>query len=439
MTKGTESPPLPDSPVAPVAPVAAIVSVGDELLFGQTVDTNGSWLARELSQLGLEVLRRWVVGDVPGEIRKVVRTALETAEVVVVTGGLGPTPDDLTRGVVAELLGAPLDSDPHLMERLQDRYRARGYGTLPEETKSMALVPRGAGVLPNPHGAAPGLVLEDGRGSLCILLPGVPREMKGLFRQGVEELLREKWASRLRPAEFRVIHTVGVPESVLQAEIKGSLPQDLGDVSLAYLPDQLGVRLRLSVRKPAGTGEAQASLRRAEDLLEPILSRYRYEAESGDLAEAVGDALVRHGETLAVAESCTGGLISKRMTDFPGSSRYFLGGLVAYANEVKTGVLGIEEELIQKDGVVSEAVAKAMASSVARGMGASVGIGVTGIAGPEGGTEEKPVGTVCFAVAYAGKDVVRRELFLGDREAVRARAAHATLGLLLKLLDRRDG
>ena len=420
-------------------PSAAIVCVGDELLLGETVDTNGSWLAQELSHLGLRVLRRWVVGDVPDEIREVVRDALEVAEVILVTGGLGPTPDDLTREAVAGLLGVSLDLDPELLEGLRARFRARGYAELPEDSRAMAEVPRGGTVLPNPHGAAPGLAMENRKGELCILLPGVPREVRGIFRQGVEPLLRKRYSSQLRPLVHRVIHTFGVPESVLASEMQEVLPADLSGVSLAYLPDLLGVRLRLTSREAGSEAEAEARLQRVEAFMEPVLSRYGYDAKSGELAEAVGTALLCTGDTLAVAESCTGGLISKRMTDLPGSSRYFLGGVVAYANEVKTGILGVEEELIRNDGVVGEAVAKAMARGVARELKASVGMGVTGIAGPGGGTPEKPVGTVCYAVSLGGETVARKELFLGDREAVRERAAQATLGLLLRLLEGREG
>lgn len=420
-------------------PSAAIVSVGDELLYGETGDTNGTWLAQRLSLLGLQVLCRWVVGDVPAGIRQAVHDALETAEVVLVTGGLGPTPDDLTREAVAELLGISLDLDPGLLEKLKTRFRARGYAELPEESQSMAEVPRGGTVLPNPHGAAPGLAMESPEGRLCILLPGVPKEMRGIFGQGVEPLLRKRLSTRLSPARHRMIHTFGVPESVLASEIREVLPADLGDVSLAYLPDLLGLRLRLTARGTGGEADAEASLQGMEDLLDPVLTKYRYEAKSGDLAEAVGTALLRTGDTLAVAESCTGGLISKRMTDLPGSSRYFLGGVVAYANEVKTGVLGVDEGLIRKDGVVGEAVAKALAEGVARKLEASVGMGVTGIAGPDGNTPGKPVGTVCYAVSLGGETVARREVFPGNREAVRERAGHAALALLLRLLEGREG
>lgn len=420
-------------------PSAAIVTVGDELLLGETVDTNGSWLAQELSRLGFRVLRRWVVGDVPGEICEVVQGALEVAEVVLVTGGLGPTPDDLTREAVAGLFGIPLETDPDLLDGLRARFRARGYGELPEGSQAMADVPKGGRVLPNSHGAAPGLAIENQEGQLCILLPGVPREMKGLVREEVGPLLSRRYSNRLRPTVHRVVHTFGVPESILASEIRELLPLDLMGVSLAYLPDLLGVRLRLTARESAGAADAKESLRRVEELLDPVLSRYRFESDSGDLTEALGGALLRAGHTLAIAESCTGGLVSKRVTDLPGSSRYFLGGVVAYADEVKAGVLGVNREVIRRDGVVSEAVAESMAVGVARELKASVGIGVTGIAGPGGGSPEKPVGTVCYAISQCGKAQSRRERFLGDREAVRERAAHAVLGLLLRCLDGREG
>ena len=208
---------------------------------------------------------------------------------------------------------------------------------------------------------------------------------------------------------------------------------------MAYLPDRLGVRVRLSARGEEGTDEAHARLQVAQAILDPVLSKYRYEAESGDLAEAVGHALVQSGNTLAVAESCTGGLLAKRLTDYPGSSRFLVGGVVAYANEVKAEILGIEEALIGKHGVVSEPVAKGMAAGVSRLLNTTLGMGVTGIAGPGGGSPEKPVGTVCYAVSFDGETMARRERFLGDREAVRDRAAHAALGFLLRLLREREG
>ncbi|MBT8395317.1 MAG: competence/damage-inducible protein A [Gemmatimonadetes bacterium] len=418
-------------------PSASVVSVGDELLFGQTVDTNGSWLSSELSSLGFRVVRRSVVGDVELEIKDVVREALALADVVLVTGGLGPTPDDLTRQAVADLLGIPLVQDPDVLEDLQGRFRTRGFEEMPEGAERMALVPSAGSAIPNPHGAAPGLVMGASEGGLCILLPGVPREMKGIFEPGARRLLADRFPLRLRRVVHRVIHTFGVPESILMDELQPLIPQDVPDVGLAYLPDQLGVRLRLTTLERDSRQEAEDRLQRFEDSLDSVLARYRFRAATGDLAEAVGAGLRDGNLTLAVAESCTGGLISKRLTDIPGSSGYFLGGIVAYANEVKEKHLAVAKDLIEEAGVVSEGVAKAMAESVRAEFGATLGLGITGIAGPSGGSPEKPVGTVCMAVTSAGRTEVRREHLLGDREAVRERAAHAALGLLLRLLDGR--
>jgi nicotinamide-nucleotide amidase len=281
--------------------------------------------------------------------------------------------------------------------------------------------------------------METPDGKLCLLLPGIPIEMKGIFLQEVEPLLASRFSGRLGGTVHRVIHTAGIPESVLMSELEAVMPSNSQGVSLAYLPDSLGVKLRLTAREMPGMDSASDRLRTLETLLEPVISKYRFEAESGDLAEAVGDALMAGGESLAVAESCTGGLIAKRMTDIPGSSGYFRGGVVAYANEIKTGVLGVDTGILEEAGVVSELVAGAMAESVARELRASVGIGVTGVAGPGGGSEEKPVGTVCFGVAFRGRTLTRKEVFLGDRSAIRERSAHATLGFLLRLLDGREG
>ena len=208
-----------------------VVAVGDELLFGHTVDGNGSWLSEQLSSVGFDVAKRWVVGDDAGDIRSAVESALEEAEVVVVTGGLGPTPDDRTRPVVADLLERDLIVSPDLEEWLRDRFRARGYEDLPKGASAMAEIPEGARVFPNPIGAAPGLALETDGGSLCVLLPGVPREMKALFAEEIEPFLRSRFSGRLRPILHRIIPTFGVPESVLEEEIAAVLPDDLGGVT----------------------------------------------------------------------------------------------------------------------------------------------------------------------------------------------------------------
>jgi nicotinamide-nucleotide amidase len=345
----------------------------------------------------------------------------------------------VTRESVADLLGVGLRTDPELLESLEARFRSLGFETIPEESRSMASRPDTGGLLPNLRGAAPGMVLEGRNGAVCILLPGVPREMRDLFRRGVRPLVADRFGDRLSPAVHRVIHTAGIPESVLSERMEKVLPEDLGPVSLAFLPDTRGVRLRLTARTDQAPGAGEKRMDEVEELLEPVLSGYRYEAESGDLAEAVGSALASRGRTLAVAESCTGGLISKRLTDHPGSSRFFRGGVVAYHNDVKSAVLGVGWETLEAGGAVSEEVASAMALGVARLFGTDFGMGVTGVAGPQGGTPEKPLGTVWYAVSAGEKVVAKKGTFPGDREAVRERASQLALNLLLRLLEGREG
>jgi len=266
-------------------------------------------------------------------------------------------------------------------------------------------------------------------------LPGVPREMKSIFTGGVRPFLVELLDGHLRPVVHRLIHTTGVPESVLSEQLAPLLPADDDDVSVAFLPHLRGVRVRLSARKGANTEEAASALDQWEERLEPILGPYRYSAASGDLAEAVGVRLLGLGLQLAVAESCTGGLIAKRLTDHSGSSGYLCGGVVAYSDLAKERVLGVGPDKITAQGAVSREVAEAMALGVAKLLGAEVGVGVTGIAGPEGGTANKPVGTVWYAASLGEEVRSRCDVFPGDREGVRERAAQAALALLLQLLE----
>jgi nicotinamide-nucleotide amidase len=415
-------------------PGAVVVGIGDELLVGHTVNTNGAWLGGELSALGFKVLKQAVVGDGVEVIQDAVRAGMEVADLVLLTGGLGPTPDDLTRPAVAALFGVPLVEDSGIVEELRSRFRQRGYEDLPATNRRMAQVPEGAVILANPVGAAPGLVLSGPEGRMVVLLPGIPAEMRGLFSEGVAPFLTRAFGARLRPTYHRVIHTTGIPESLLAQEMGRALPPDPGPVSIAYLPDLRGVRVRLTAQVST-EDEANARFDEIERSIEGLLEPYRYRSESGDLAQAVGIGLLNASATVATAESCTGGLISKRITDVPGSSRYFLGGVVAYSDEVKVRNLGVPRNLLERDGAVSRTVAEAMALGVADRFGANVGIGITGVAGPGGGSDEKPPGTVWYAVAIEGRVAARRERFLGDRDAVRERAAQAAMAFVLARLE----
>lgn len=414
---------------APSAPSVEIVTVGDELLLGRTVDTNAAWLGRRLAELGLRVARRVTVGDERGRIQEAVGGAVARADVVVVTGGLGPTPDDVTKEAVAERFGRRLRVDGALLEALRERFRRRGYVEMPESNRRQAEVPEGALVLRNRHGTAPGLVLEA-EGKAVILLPGVPQELEGLWDPQVEDYLRARFAGRLAPVRHRLLRTTGISESVLADRVAEVLPGALGPVTLAFLPDLTGVDLRLTVRGVPEAQEAEAHLDRVERLLEPVIGPYCYARDERDLVAVIGDLLRARAMTLAVAESCTGGLIAKRLTDRAGSSDYFVGGVIAYANDVKVRELGVEAAVLESVGAVSEEVARAMALGVRRRFGAGCSIAVTGIAGPGGGSAQKPVGTVWCAAAVGEAVTARHEWFPGDRDGVRARAAQAALALL---------
>ncbi|MEX2472288.1 MAG: competence/damage-inducible protein A [Gemmatimonadota bacterium] len=411
-----------------------MVMVGEELLSGETVDTNAAWLGRELAAMGIPVRVRRTVGDVDADIRRAVAASLPEADVVLIGGGLGPTRDDVTREAVAGQLGLPLDEDEELIAGLEARFRSFGHDRMPASNRSQALVPRGARVLANRHGSAPGLALEA-EGSLVVLLPGVPREVRGLFEDEVRGLLRDRFGARLEPVRHRVLHTTGVSESLLAELVDEVLPPDGDRSRVAFLPDALGVELRLTV-----SGVAQHAvndeLDRLEALLAPVIEPWRYDSDSGDLAEAVARGLRRLGATVAIAESCTGGLVAHRLTRVPGVSDVLLGGVVAYANAVKRDTLGVAQDDLERHGAVSEPVARAMASGAARVLGADFGIGVTGIAGPGGGSDEKPVGTVWTAVSYGGDVQAWRRLFPGDRAGIQARAAQDALRQLDRALAR---
>lgn len=413
---------------------AALVSVGDELLLGETVDTNAAWLGRELAAMGIPVVAGFTVPDDGEGIRKALTEAISLASLVVVTGGLGPTRDDLTLASVAEHLGRALSEDPGLLAALEERFRARGLSPLPPSNRSQALVPEGAEAMPNPLGTAPGILFDLAEAGLVVLLPGVPSEMKAIFAASVAPAVRSRFAGRLAPVAHRMIRTTGIAESVLADRLDPLLDDLPEGVSVAFLPDVVGVDLRLTARGFEDPAEAEEALSDLAHRLGDVVGPFRFESVTGDLAQALGDRLVDLGLTVAVAESCTGGLIAKRLTDVPGASRYFLGGVAAYSNGAKGILAGVDPALTEEIGAVSSEVAVALADGVRARLSADAGIGVTGIAGPGGGTEDKPVGTVWFAASLGARTEVRREVFSGDRDMVRHRAAQAAMALLLRLL-----
>ncbi len=398
-----------------------LVTIGTELLLGFTVDTNSAFLATALAAAGMPVLRRTAVSDDPAQIRDAVGAALERAAVVITTGGLGPTSDDRSRETVAHLLGLPLQFDDEVWHRLEERFARLGRVPV-ASNRTQAMVPEGAEVLVNQWGTAPGLWIETPRG-IVIMLPGVPHEMRMLTEHEVIPRLGPRFgATVVRSATLR---TTGVAESTL-AEAVGTVEAQLAPLTLAYLPGLRGVDLRLTAWRMA-PATADAALKAGISRLRDAAGRWVYGEGDDDLAAVFLGALRGAGLHLAVAESCTGGVLGARITEVPGSSDVFLGGVICYANRLKVELLDVREETIERYGAVSEETAREMAAGAARRNGAEVAIAITGIAGPDGGTPEKPVGTVWFGYSVRGQvDAVRRS-FVGTRHDIRSRACQAAL------------
>jgi len=418
-----------------------IVTIGDELLLGFTIDTNSAHLARELSAIGVGIVHRTSVGDNPSDIAVAVGDALERTGAVITTGGLGPTADDLTKPAIAGLFGRGMYRDEAILDNMRARWsRLRRTGAFPESNVGQAMIPEGATILPNQHGSAPGIWLEDEKGRWVAMLPGVPREMKGLLADELMPRIRSRLDAAAGASgdtrtviRSRTLRTTGIAESAL-ADLLGDLARGVDGMSLAFLPNVDSVDLRVTSRGlPAS--ETDATLERAVMKLRAAAGRYVYGEESADLAEIVLGICRRQDVRLAVAESCTGGMLGARITAVPGSSDVFLGGVLAYDNRVKRTVLQVSDKDLEEHGAVSGEVASTMARSVRAMLGADIGVGITGVAGPGGGTAAKPVGMVWVALDGIGTEARCLRLF-GTREEVRQRAVQASLDMIRRALTR---
>jgi nicotinamide-nucleotide amidase len=393
------------------------------------VDSNSAVLGRAVETVGWRVARRATVGDDTDAITSAVRDGLARCGAVICTGGLGPTRDDVTKKAVAALFARALRLDEELWRALEQRWQHIG-ARIPQSNRSQAEVPDGAEVFANPRGTAPGLALEDEAGRFCVLLPGVPAEMRGLLEtQVLPWLARRGGAAR---AYRRLLRTTGIAESAIADSLAETLDASHA-LEVAYLPDPTGVDLRLSVWAERES-DATKVLDGAERCVRDRLGAHVYEVGARDLAEVVGDLLRQHGFRIAVAESCTAGLVGERLTAIAGSSDYFWGGVIAYDNAAKIELLGVAREGIERHGAVSEEVAAAMATGVRKRAGVDVGLAVTGIAGPGGGTPKKPVGTVWLAIASPAGDRALLRVLPGDRAQIRIRAAQAALDLVRRTL-----
>lgn len=404
---------------------AEIITIGDEILIGQIVDTNAAYIAQRLNSAGFVVSERSSVGDRAEQIVRAIEQSMQRSDVVITTGGLGPTKDDITKTTLATLFGGGMHVDRRVEEHVRTMLAARNI-EFNELNRSQAMVPDSCEVLFNAHGTAPGMWFERD-GKVVISLPGVPFEMRHLMEDEVLPRLKSRFA--LRQIVHRTMITSGIAESMLAARIaewEDALPEHL---HLAYLPSPNIVRLRLSAYEVDGEAVAQ-EIEECFRILEELIADHVVGYEGATVQEQVHRLLVESGKTLAVAESCTGGSIAAKFTAMAGASAYFLCGVTAYANEAKRDILGVDASLIEQYGAVSEQVARAMAEGVRRISGADYAVATTGIAGPAGGTAEKPVGTVWFAVSSERGTVAMMRNSGTDRGQIIDRATAYAIELL---------
>ena len=415
---------------------AGIISLGDEVLSGQVLDSNFPFLARELGKLGIRVERHLALGDSVGEVAEGVKRLCGECGLVILTGGLGPTADDITRYALSEVLESPLEMDEGALEQIEKHFARLNY-TMSEVNRVQAMIPRGARAIENRWGTAPGIAAKFG-GAYIFALPGVPHEMRKMFGESVEPGLRELGLAE-GAVVYRSLHCCGAGESSMSDLIK--------DLMQRPRNPQVGITANdgvISVGISARGDSAELTWKLLEKTSGEICSRlgeYVFGRDEQSLGQVVGEMLVGRGESLAVAESCTGGLIGKMLTDAAGASEFLVADLVTYANRAKVELLGVGEDILDKYGAVSGECARAMAAGVIERTGADWGLSVTGIAGPGGGTNEKPVGLVYVGVgrkdssggAVVGVDV-REFRFMGDRRHIRLRAGHAALDLLRRAL-----
>ena len=410
----------------------SILSIGDEICIGQIVNTNAAWMAKEVSAKGAAIVRHYTVGDDADEIKSGLKELLSISDIVLLTGGLGPTHDDMTKAVLLDFFNDELsfhdESYRNILELLQKR------GIVPtNQIKQMAMLPKTCLPLANAVGAAPGMLFEYNNKHV-ISMPGVPNEMKYIMQNSVLPLIEKTIRNRKEDVVlYKTLITSGVAESVLADKI-GIVDDFLGaNEHLAFLPSYRGVKLRIGVESK-DFESCRAELKRIESYITEKVGEYVVASEDIPLSAVIGRKLIEKGETLSLAESCTGGLLGAEFTDISGSSAYFLGGIIAYSNDIKENILGVNHQTLLEHGAVSRETAEEMARNVREKFQASYGISITGIAGPTGGSPEKPVGTVWIGLSTSGKTIAQKFIFTTDRDVNRKRAVGMALSMILEEL-----
>jgi nicotinamide-nucleotide amidase len=403
---------------------AEIIAIGSEMLTPFRLDTNSLWLTERLNSIGIDVKLKTVVGDDEARLEETIRDAMKRSEIVISTGGLGPTEDDITRKIFARVLKRQLILEDSILEKIRSRFARRSM-PMPQINARQALVINGAQILENNNGTAPGQLLTEGECTV-VLLPGPPREMKPIFDASVAPVLKERVGDML--IVRRTFSIFGLTESRVD-ELAAPIYTKYRNPSTTILFKDGQIELHLTAQARDEI-EAAKLLDELAGGLDEVLDEYVFSRRNETLEEVVGELLKRRGYTLATAESCTGGLLAGRITEVPGSSEYFLEGVVSYSNEAKNDLLGVPKELIEEHGAVSEQVAEAMAAGIRKRAGSTFGIGVTGIAGPGGGSEEKPVGLVYIALADDSQSTARKFIFPGDRQFIRTLSVNAALDMI---------
>lgn len=407
-----------------------IITIGDELITGHRIDTNSAFIAQQLTRIGLDVRYRSSVGDSLDVMEEAFRLALKRAQVVIVTGGLGPTDDDVTKKAIVKVFKRNLIFHEDVLEDLKKRYAARGID-MPAINQNQALLPQGATIFPNKHGSAMGICIAES-GMVFVALPGVPYEMKQILADEVLPYLQRLKIGQV--LEVVSLRTTGVVESKLAELIAPGLKLETG-VKLAYLPAPAAIELRVMATAETQDG-AREKAQNVVRYLESAVGKFIFGRESDTLETVVGQLLADNDKTLAVAESCTGGQLGMLITSVSGSSKYFLGGIVAYSNEVKIEQLGVDPKILEECGAVSEECAKGMAEGCRKRFGSDYALSITGIAGPGGGTAEKPVGTVWIGLSSIHETYAKKFSLGTLRESIRERAVYAALEMLRRnILD----
>ncbi|MBK6799050.1 MAG: competence/damage-inducible protein A [Acidobacteria bacterium] len=408
---------------------AEIIAIGSEMLTPFRVDTNSLWLTERLNSLGIDVKLKTVVGDDESRLEEAIRDALRRSEIIISTGGLGPTEDDITRKIFARVLKRHLVLNDEILERLRTRFARRNM-PMPEINSRQALVMEGAEILANRNGTAPGMMIQEGKCTV-VMLPGPPREMRPMFDEAIAPVLKQRVGDLvILRRKFSIFGLTESRTDELAAPVYLKFKNPV--TTILFKDGQIELHLTAQARKSA---DAEKLLDELGGQIDEVLGEYIFSRRDETLEEVVGDLLRARGYTISTAESCTGGLVAGKITEVAGSSDYFLEGVVSYSNESKIRILGVPEAMIIEHGAVSEPVAKAMAEGVRKLANSTYGIGITGIAGPGGGTEEKPVGLVYIALADDTQTTVRKLIFPGDRQFIRTLAVNSALDLVRRRIS----